>query len=504
MVQHNNLEAAGRRLQQRFVALGRCALGLDVLLGAALAGFLATLGLALTGWSVASPVAYGVIVVGALLVFAVLARRIRIAVLAVLIDADRRLHLQECLSTAYEYLQQQADNRFVPSLAAEAERLAPQVEARQVFPTRLPRRLWGIPLLIAATVGLLRLDVTPLRFDDVAQEAVAPEVAREGRRLEQWGQRLEQLAQQERLDRSLILARHMQDLGRRLQREGGEKAQVAQRISTLSQYLQRMQQELQERALISEAGLMTAQDVLISGKSIKQELRDILQLLQHEALPREMANVAEQGLMRLSRQAGQNPDLERLVQSLRVGNVEAAKQLLQDLLQQQQTVEELEHLERARRALEYSSRTLQRGAPGETPGAGSADADDPDRGEMPFDPQEGMSSDDMAGMDDFASPGLDEGYGASRYTREGPARPLRESEQPLSQVQLRSGEGALRLGYTRYLPIQNDVREPIEKVVVRYQQAAEEVLTQEQIPRDYREQIKHYFLAIGLAPEVKR
>ena len=62
----------------------------------------------------------------------------------------------------------------------------------------------------------------------------------------------------------------------------------------------------------------------------------------------------------------------------------------------------------------------------------------------------------------------------------------------------------MRLGYTRYLPIQNDVREPIEKVVVRYQQAAEEVLTQEQIPRDYREQIKHYFLAIGLAPEVKR
>jgi hypothetical protein len=56
----------------------------------------------------------------------------------------------------------------------------------------------------------------------------------------------------------------------------------------------------------------------------------------------------------------------------------------------------------------------------------------------------------------------------------------------------------------RYLPIQNEVREPLEKVVVRYQQEAEEVLTQEQIPRDYREQIKHYFLAIGMVPEAKQ
>jgi len=504
VAEQSNLDATARRLQQRFVALRRCALGLDVLLGAALAGFLATLGIALTGWSVAFAAVYGVIVAGALVVFLLLARRIRIAVLAVLISADRRLRLQERLSTAYEYLQQHAHNRFVPSLAAEAERVAPQVDTRTVFPTRLPRRLWGIPLLVAATVALFRLEVTPLRFDDMGQKDITPEVAREGKRLEQWGRRLEQLAQQERLDRSLILARHMQDLGRRMQREGGEKGQVTQRISTLSQYLQRMQQELQERTLMSEAGLMSTQDVLASGKSIKQELQDILQLLQHEALPREMVGVAEQGLLRLSRQVGQHPDLERLVQSLRVGNVEAARQLLQDLLQQQQSTEELEHMERARRALEYASRTLQRGAPGETSGSGTSDPNDTADGDMSSERQNGMMAEGMSDMEDFGGPGGEEGMGTSRYTREDAARLLRESEQPASQVPLRSGEGAMRLGYMRYLPIQNEVREPLEKVVVRYQQAAEEVLTQEQIPRDYREQIKHYFLAIGMVPEVKQ
>jgi hypothetical protein len=80
---------------------------------------------------------------------------------------------------------------------------------------------------------------------------------------------------------------------------------------------------------------------------------------------------------------------------------------------------------------------------------------------------------------------------------------LHESEQPASQVPVKSGEGAMRLSYVRYLPLQNEARVPLEQVTVRYQRAAEEILSQEHIPRDYREQIKQYFLAIGMVPEVK-
>ena len=39
---------------------------------------------------------------------------------------------------------------------------------------------------------------------------------------------------------------------------------------------------------------------------------------------------------------------------------------------------------------------------------------------------------------------------------------------------------------------------PLEKAVVQYQHAAEEVLTQEHIPRGYREQIKQYFMSLGM------
>lgn len=499
-----NIEAVIRRLQRRFVSLRRCTLGLDVFLGGAAVCCLATVLIGLGGWAVPMLLVYSGICAGALGVFLVLAWRVRVPALTALIHADTTCRLQERLSTAYEYLQQDTDNPFVPSLAADAERVAPHVDARVVFPRRLPRRVWGLPVVIAAMVGFMLLDVSPIRFTNFGREEVPREVVREGERLERWGRRLEELAQHERLDRSLILARHMQELGRRLQHEGGETAHAAERISTLSQYLQRMQQELQERALMGDASTMTAQNVLMSGKSVKQELHDILQLLQHDTLPREMANAAEQGIQRLSRRLGQHSELEQLVQNLRAGNVEAARRLLQDVMQRQQAAEELEHMERAQRALEYSSRTIQRGESDETSASGDTNPQESSRNEGAHEYDPTMMSEDMPGMEDFAAPGMEDGFGVARNMREGPSRTLHESTQPISKVPVKSGEGDMRLSYVRYLPIQNDTRESFDKAVVRYQHAAEEVLHQEQIPQVYREQIKQYFLAIGMVPEAKR
>jgi hypothetical protein len=480
-------------------------LGLDVLLGGVVVCFLATVVVGLGGWVVPMLPVYGGICAGALGVLLLLAWRVRVPALTALIHADITLRLQERLSTAYEYLQQHTDNPFVSSLTADAERVAPQVDPRAVFPVRLPRRAWGIPVVLAAMVGFTLLDVAPLRLTDFGREEVPREVVREGERLERWGRRLEELAQHERLDRSLILARHMQELGRRLQREGGEAAHAAERISTLSQYLQRMQQELQERTLMGDAStMMTQQSVLMSGKSVKQELRDILQLLQHDTLPREVASAAEQGILRLSRRMGQSPELEQLVQNLRAGNIEAARRLLQDVMQQQQAAEELEHMARAQRALEYSSRTIQRGEPDEKAASGDTNPREssPGEGTQQYDPT--MMSEDMPGIEEFSAPGLDEGFGVARHMREGPSRTLRESDQPISKVPVKSGEGDMRLSYVRSLPIQNDTRETFDQAVVHYQHAAEEVLHQEQIPHVYREQIKQYFLAIGMVPEAKR
>jgi hypothetical protein len=497
---HDNLDTVARRLQQRLRFTKRRALGLDICLGMAVAGLLASVSMTLFGWSRWSLVVYSAIVGLALALFVALAWRMRSSALATLQRADHVLRSQERLSTAYEYLYQEPTHPFLPGLLAEAERVAPRVDPRVVFPTRWPRRLWALPVLVAALVGWSWLDMTPLRFDDLAQDEVAAEVRQEGERLEHWGRRLEELAKQQQLERSLTVARHMQDLGRRLQQESNRQGQAEQRISTLSEYLQRMQQELRERALMREVGFTTAQDVLMSGKSVKQELQDILELLQQDALPREMAAAAEQSVLRLSQQLGQNADLERLVQNLRAGNVEAARRLLKDVLNQQQAAEELEQLERAQRALKYSSRAIRRGeSGGDKPSATSPKTPgDAMANDMPFDFDDETMSEDMPTMEDYATPGADEGYGVARHNRAGQSRHLQESNQPLSKVPVSSGEGDMRLAYIRYLPVRNDLHRPLEDVVVQYQHSAEEVLSRETIPRAYREQVKQYFLSIGV------
>jgi hypothetical protein len=110
----------------------------------------------------------------------------------------------------------------------------------------------------------------------------------------------------------------------------------------------------------------------------------------------------------------------------------------------------------------------------------------------------------MPGMEDFASPGMGEDHGFSRHAQPGPEKRLQESEQPVSRVKVQSGEGQMRLGYVRHLPLQNEAKVPLEQAVVQYQRAAEEVLAQETVPRGYRDQIKQYFLAIGMAAQEKQ
>ena len=138
-------------------------------------------------------VVYGAIVLVAVGVFAGLAWRIRSAAFEVLARADRTLGFHASLSTAYEYLQQHTTNPFVPGLTAAGQCLAPRVDRHRVLPVSLPRRVWGIPILLAAILVFSMLKVTPLRFDDVHEPEVARQVSREGQRLEKWGRDLEEL-----------------------------------------------------------------------------------------------------------------------------------------------------------------------------------------------------------------------------------------------------------------------------------------------------------------------
>ena len=497
------LEQAVTRLQRRYRFLRRVRRFLDTaLVGLAvvcLATALVTAGL----WTAPLAAVYAVLALAALGVVLCLGWPRRGAALDMLAAADRSLRSRERLSTAYEYGHQQAGHPFSDALMGEADRLAPRVEPRQVLPLRLPRRLWGIPVLLAATLALHWVDTPRWSFEALGSADFGRQMAREGHRLEQWGSELERLARREHLDRSLVLARQMQNLGKHLQDEDAPQHAVSDRIAMLSDYVQRLRQELRERALMGGMGRLAGSDTLPSGKSLKQELQDVLNLLQDEAPPRDRVAAAEQSLQRLQQQVGGAPvpELESLLQNLRAGDVQAARQLLREVIEQRQASEELQHLERARRALEYASRNLERRAEGRTagdaaPGARQAQSD--------FDPRSlggEFLMEDLYGMEAFSAPGSDAGYGVSTRVEARPEETLRESEQPVSHVDLSSGAGPTRLQYMRRLPVVNDAQVPVEDVAVQYRQAAEEVLAHEEVPRAYREQIKQYFLSLGMVRE---
>ncbi|GIX46450.1 MAG: hypothetical protein KatS3mg131_0661 [Candidatus Tectimicrobiota bacterium] len=504
MSTHEPLERAARRLRRRALLVRRVACALDVLLAGSGAGVVVTAGMVLAGWPLSPLLVYGGLLGLAGLVFLGLAWRMRADALPVLARADCVLRLHERLSTAYEYLQRAPAHPFLTALLAEANRQAAQVDPRLVFPLRVPRRAWGVVPCLGALVALAVLPIGPVRFfDNLAAEQAAQEVVREGQRLERWGRRLEELARREQLERSLLLARHLQQLGRGLQQQEGEsKAAATERVSSLQQYLERMQHELRQRALLSSPGAVVAQEVFVSRQSLKQELQQLLQLLQHETLPREVLSVAEQGILRLSRQAGEHSaEFERLLEDLRAGNLAAARRLLEEIVQRQQVLEELEHLERARQALEYTARALQGKAASDATASQTHTRTRPEQGEAAGGEDEAMFSEDMPALEDFTAPGMDESFGFSRYAQQGTPSPLRESSAPLSEVPVPSGEGAMRLSYIRYLPVLNQANVSPEAVSVHYRRAAEDVLTQERIPRAYREQVRDYFLAIGVIHE---
>ena len=497
------LEQALTRLQRRYRLMRRIRRSLDIVLFSLAAGCLVTALVTSGIWTAPLTTVYAFLALAVLGAILCLGWPRRGSPLDLLAAADRSLRSRERLSTAYEYGQQRADHPFTNALISEADRLAPRVEPRQVLPLRLPRRVWAVPALLVATLALNWIETPTWSFDTLGDANYNRQMAREGHRLEQWGNELERLARQEHLDRSLVLARQLQNLGKDLQDEDAPRDAFTDRIATLSDYLQRLRQELRERALMGGMGQLAAGDTLPSGRSLKQELQDVLNLLQDEAPPRNRVAAAEQSLQRLQQQVGGMPvpELESMLQNLRAGDVQAARQLLREVIQQRQASEELQHLERARRALEYASRNLQQRAEGRptgeaAPGARQAQGD--------FDPRgfgDEFLMEDLYGMEEFSAPGSDAGYGVSTRVDARPEQTLRESEQPVSHVELSSNAGPTRLQYMRRLPMVNEAQVPVEEVAVQYRQAAEEVLSHEEIPRLYREQIKQYFLSLGMVRE---
>ncbi|MGH8059592.1 MAG: hypothetical protein ACREOH_20525, partial [Candidatus Entotheonellia bacterium] len=304
----------------------------------------------------------------------------------------------------------------------------------------------------------------------------------------------------------LEAARRMQSVRQRLQNEKINEREAVARVSSLSDYVRNLEEELKKMAVLEDVNIGKVREIMINQASVANEVQRLLGMLARGKLSAGEMRTLQERMQSLGQQGMFDERLSDVLGQLREGNLEGARELLENFLLQDQLAQDFEQLRRAERALERGFEL-----------EGSED----DR--MAFDGpagEPGEYGDDEMGGDQTASSGgipgdleggdfLDsEGAGSSssigsgRGTEResGRSRPP-EASSPASKIGGISGEGGVRRAYVRALPLKNEASVPLEEVVVTYRRRAEESLLREEIPLGSRELVKAYFLSIGLVDE---
>lgn len=428
--------------------------------------------------------------------------------LTLLIRADRALKLQERLSTAYELLNSPTWHPFRPVLVQEAARAARSLNPYRVIPTYAPRTLRWTPFLLLAVVLVLVVDLGLIIPTSFITGDERPSAARQeqGQKLERLGKRLETEARRRGLERSLEAARRMQSLGLRLQNEKINEREAVARVGSLSDYVRNLEEELKKMAVLEDVNIGKVREIMINQASVANEVQRLLGMVARGKLSASEMRTLQERMQSLGQQGVFDERLSDVLGQLREGNLEGAKELLENFLLQDQLAQDFDQLRRAERALERGydleeseDERMEFDNSGREPGDYGDD-------EMAGDPLAGRGGvpGDFEGGDflDSEGAGSNSAVGSGRGTEResGRSRPP-EASAPASKISGISGEGGVRRAYVRALPLKSDASVPLEEVVVTYRRRAEESLLREEIPPASRDLVKAYFLSIGLVDE---
>ena len=438
----------------------------------------------------------------------VIGLRSRADPMGLLIRADRTLRLKERLSTAYELANSSHPHPLRPIVLQEAARVARSVNPFRVIPSTTPRTLRWTPFLLLAIVLVLVVDfgmLLPQSFLG-GDERPNPTLHDQGQQLERLGKRLETEARRRGLERSMEAARRMQSLGQRLQNERVNEREAMARVNSLTDYVRNLEEELKKMAVLEDVSISKVREVMVNQASVSGEVQRLLGMMGRGKLsPSEMRNLQER-LQSLGQQGALDERLSEALNQLRDGDLEGAREILENYLLQDQLAQDFEHLQRAERAID---RSFEHGLdPSEEMDLDDSGGDSGESGEyeMAGDPRGGSggSPDDFEGGDYLDSEGMgaNSSVGSGRGAEsEAPRHRLTESKAQASRITGQTGEGGVRRSYVRALPLKADAAIPLEEVITAYQKRAEETLLREEIPLSNRDLVRAYFLTIGLVEE---
>lgn len=412
--------------------------------------------------------------------------------LHVLVEVDRRFRLQDRLSTAYEYLKFKKDTEFSDLLMQDAAAAVHRLNRRQLLPAEFSRRHLIFLILLLADAALVTLDYAAPRFDSARAEQKTIEQA--GALLRNYtSSRIENRAVP-RTEPQAGFSRKLDQLGSRLK---DRSLTSDQRFTALTEALKEVQAE---RARLADELAAKLNAAGIQGLSVRQipELEDFspdqaakLKELVNKALNSRSADAVDKDIESLGELESIAELLSRLVDDTSKDRSESAASAA--------SPDEEIQTSQAAGGLDDDRDDQQRPlADGRKTGPGRSSP------ESIGEPGSGRRPENEDGLQD--GEGRNEGFSSSagRAASEGGKKSSAEIEKsagPALQDKMAASPVKSYLLHIRSLTDTGEARLKDEDIRRAYGQAVESVLQKENIPLNYREYIKNYFMAIGLNTE---
>ena len=424
-----------------------------------------------------------------------LAWRRRPDALDVSILADLELGLEQRLSTAWEFAVRAPGTPLAGRLARQA--LARKVPmTHMVFPLRI--NLWGrlvpLALLLLGLLGLVDFRTS----SDTPSISVDPVVAEEGARLREHGRRMEARAERESLPRSAERAGEMQQLGARMESGSTSRKQALRRLRELDTAL-----EHERRAMLMEdlpPGAAELPPESLTGAPIFSEgrLGALLGGLRQGALTLEELEVLGMEATALSALGIAPAEIEEALARFASGEYDALRDLLERLSDIDVTLKEAALLWDAERAIELARENL--GETGVFLGfRGEGERTQPEgEGHLALLNQRYpvRMEDEDGPFAAFRGPGRGEGPQSESPPSLSP-RSNREPEGAVLELKGRPGEGEVYRTEARVLPRAGKASAPVTALSPEFRDEVEAVLARQSYPRQHKELVRRYFLALS-------
>ena len=411
----------------------------------------------------------------------------------VLIDLDTRLHLHDRISTAYEYHTQKKPSNFVELLIDDAGQQLSLLSNKQLFPLKLSLIHLLIALLLAINLALLGFGHL---FSGTEPEPVDPNV------------------------REKVRTAIQNYLAKQPRKEGEAKKNPAQQ-QRIQRRFDQMTKKLEEQAMSRKELLDSLQKTL---KEVQSEQKRLTQDLDSEL--KTIENVEElpvRDLPKLKRlSSSEIQKLERMFGEMLEGGLPEDIQQNLEMLQQYSELEEMidNLIDEAESGAGESDQTASETSRGSEDGTssggeeGEGDSQQQEtenaRGGRPHDMlSPDMERADTGGIPGQGLPGMD-GEGLDEEDSSAQPGTGRSSGEQYDPYPIERGDGsfaqdrmapARRDEYNAHIRSLTTIGEatiPEQEVTRVYQQELESILQKEDIPLNYREYIKSYFIGIGL------